>query len=137
MSLFESLKNFNDNYANAVQAIILIFAGVVSRPFYELYKESRLRKGDAALIVKPVFNNIFGKKYRILAVHQYEKSNNPSGYEHISQNSRSDQWGKLIKIKSSYFGFRYRIIPINDDNILSVIISRNGKEKWRTMNFNH
>ena len=129
------IQEFNNNYATAVIAITPFLIGIISWLYYKLYKESKLKEGDASYIVKPVFWTI-GKKYRILAVHNFRKSNDISGYDHIAQNSRPDQWSKLIDIKSSFFGLRYKIVPINKDDILSVIISRNGKEKWRSVIFN-
>ena len=79
------------------------------------------------------------QKYYILAVHQYKRSDNePSGYKHLGQNSRPDQWRKLIEIKTSFLGFKRKIIliPKNPDDILTVVISRNGVERWKTIKFN-
>ena len=51
----EWLKQFNSDYANAIQAITPIVIGLVSWVYYKLYKESKLNEGDAASIVKPIF----------------------------------------------------------------------------------
>jgi hypothetical protein len=86
-----------------------------------------------------VSNKFFtlGKKYKILAVHQYKKENDAiSGYTQLRQNSRPDQWKKLIKIKSIFFDLKHEIIPINPKDILTVVISRNGKENWKSIEFN-
>lgn len=129
------LKEFNTNYANAIQAITPFVLAVVSGLYYKLYKESKLDQGDAASIVKPVFWT-FGTRFKIMAVHKFEASNDVSGYRHLSQNSRPDQWQKLIEVKRSVFGFRHEICPRNEGDILEVVISRNGTEKWKIIPFN-
>ena len=106
----EWLKQFNSDYANAMQAITPIIIGLVSWVYYKLYKESKLNEGDAANIVNPIFWT-FGDKFKILAVHKFEASDDISGYKHISQNSRPDQWKKLIEVKKSIFGLKHEIIP--------------------------
>jgi hypothetical protein len=75
------------------------------------------------------------KKYRVTALHKYEPSNDISGYRQI-QHSRPDQWRKLIQIKSSLFGLRHVVVPLNKDDVLAVIISRNGQEIEKVINFN-
>ena len=94
-----------------------------------------MEKGDAASIVKPVFWTL-GKKYKIFATHKFKESDDISGYKHLSQNSRPDQWKKLINIKNTFLWLRFKVTPSNSDDILRIVISRNGKEKWRTINFN-
>jgi len=83
---------------------------------------------------KPVFWS-FGKKYRILAVHKYEHSDDISGYR-LKQHSRPDLWGELINVKSRFLNLRHKIVPINKGDILVVIISRNGREKNKCIEFN-
>ncbi|MBS0497461.1 MAG: hypothetical protein JSR51_07430 [Proteobacteria bacterium] len=129
------LKQFNNDYANAVQAITPIVLAFVSWLYYKLYKESKLNEGDAASIVSSVFWTL-GDKFKILAVHKFELSDDISGYKHVSQNSRQDQWQALIQIKKSIFGIRHEIVPLNANDILVVVISRDGKEKWKTVQFN-
>lgn len=107
--ILELLKDFNDNYAKAVQDLTPFVLGVVSWVYYKLYKESKLKEGDAALIVKPVFWTL-GRKYKILAAHEYQESDDSSGYIHLGQNSRPDQWEKLINIQSSFLNLRHKII---------------------------
>jgi len=86
--------------------------------------------------IKPVFWT-FGKKYKIVAVHQYEISDsNISGFKHLGQNSRPDQYNKLIKINSSFLNLRHEIIPLNKEDILTVVISRDGQEKDKCIDFN-
>ena len=120
-----------------MQAITPIVLGVISWFYFKLYKESKLNEGDAASYVKPVFWLFyFWENYKILAVHKFIVSEDVSGYDHISQNSRPDQWQELIEIKNSILGLRYRIVPKNKEDILEVIISRNGKEKWKVVPFN-
>jgi len=132
----EWIKEFNNNYANTVMAATPFIIAITSWLFYKLYHESKLNEGDAANIVKPCFWS-FGEQYKILAVHKFEKSDHVSGYNHISQNSRPDQWAQFIQIKSSLLGFRYTVVPNNCDDILRVIISRNGKETWKSIHFNN
>jgi len=129
-------KGFNSNYAEAVQALTPILLGFISFAYYKVYKERQLKEGDAASSVRPSFWTL-GRKFKILAVHKYEKSEDDvSGYKHLGQNSRKDQWKKLIKIKSYYFNLKHEIIPKDSEDILTVIISRNGKEKWKNISFN-
>lgn len=118
-----------------MQAITPIIIGLVSWIYYALYKESKLNEGDAASIVSPIFWT-FGDKFKILAVHKFEASDDISGYRHISQNSRPDQWQKLIEIEKSLFGLKHEIIPREKSDILTVVISRNGTEKWKVIHFN-
>ena len=118
-----------------MQAILPFIIGLVSWLYYKLYKESKLNEGDAASIVSPIFWTV-GDKYKILAAHKFEASDDISGYTHISQNSRPDQWQKLIEIKKSFLGLRHEVIPREKSYILTIIISRNGKEKWKAIKFN-
>ena len=133
--MIDWLKNFNDHYANAIQALTPIVLGFVSFTYYKVYKERQLKEGDAASMVKPKFFS-FGRKFKILAVHQFEKLTNTPGYRHLGQNVRPDEWGKLINIKSSFLNLFHEISLKNKDDILTVVISRDGKEKWKTMDFN-
>ncbi len=133
--MLELIKDFNRDYASAISAITPFLLGLISWIYYKIYTESKMREGDAALIVKPVFWT-FGGKYKILAAHKFEESEDISGYKHISQNSRPDQWGKIINIKNTFLCMRFKVIPYNSVDILTIVISRNGKEKWRTINFN-
>lgn len=135
-TILEVLRNINENYAAAIQALTTFFVGVVIGVFYKFYKERSTQKGDAASVVKPVFHNIFLERPKIQAVHQFRKSEGVSGYNHIGQNSRPDQWEKLIEIKKSLLGIRYEIKPRKKDDILNVLISRNGREKWKSIVFN-
>ncbi|MGZ4970371.1 MAG: hypothetical protein ACXV8O_18695 [Methylobacter sp.] len=129
------LKQFNSDYASAVQAITPFVLGVISWVYFRLYKESKLNEGDAASIVKPVFWT-FGDKFKILAVHKYEASNDISGFRHVSQNSRRDQWQELIEIRKSFLGLRHEIVPRDEMDILDVVISRDGMEKWKVIPIN-
>lgn len=130
----EWLKVFNNSYAQAIQALTPFVIGFISWSYFKLYKESKINEGDAASMIKPVFWTI-GKNYKILAVHKFEISDDLSGYKHIGQNSRPDQWEKLIKIKSNYCNLRHEVEPVNPSDILTIVISRNGKEKWRSIPF--
>ena len=127
-------KEFNDSYSNGIIAIIVLLGATIGWAYKNIYKESKRSSGDAASIVGPVFWTL-GKKYKILAVHEFEKSKDISGYKDLGQNSRPDQWGKHIEIKSQ-FRLRHLVKQKNPRSILEVIISRNGKEKWRSITFN-
>lgn len=86
--------------------------------------------------LKSNFVCLFGR-YKIIAVHKFEKCDeDPSGYKHISQNSRPDQWGKLIQIKSKFLNSYHKIQPIEESDILTVIISRGSKEPYDYIDFN-
>ena len=132
--MFELIKEFNSDYANAVSAITPFVLAIISWIYYKMYTESKLQEGDAASMVGPVFWSL-RERYKILAAHQYRAADDVSGYVHVGQNSRPDQWQKLIAIKKSWL-FRYEIIPVDSATILTVVISRNGKEKWKTISFN-
>jgi hypothetical protein len=134
-NLFYLIKNFNNNYANAASFFLALIATIIAGYFYGIYKESQLKQGDASSIISNVFYGL-NKKCKILAVHEYIRSNSASGYNHIAQNSRPDQYLKLIKIEKSFLNFKYKILPIDSTKILTVIISRNGKEKWKSIHFN-
>lgn len=82
----------------------------------------------------PVFWTL-GRKYRILAVHKYIPSEDTSGWIQ-TQNSRPDQWRELIEINSTLINFRHKIRPKNKTDTLAVIISRDGKEKHKVIEFN-
>lgn len=84
--------------------------------------------------ISPTFWTL-GQKFRITAVHKYLPSDGPSGYKQI-QHSRPDQWQELISIKSSLCNLRHRVYPKNNEDVLAVIISRNGKENQKVINFN-
>ena len=71
-----------------------------------------------------------------MAVHKYEASDDISGYRHISQNSRPDQWQKIIEIRKSFLGLRHEVVPADKKDVLDVVISRDGKEKWKVIPFN-
>lgn len=117
-----------DILAGVGSFLVAIFTFFIARRFVD--------RGDVA---KPVFYNFFREKPRILAVHKYEKSDSEvSGYKHLGQNSRPDQREKLIKVNKSksLFGIRYEIEPLNKDDILTVIISKNGRENWKSISFN-
>lgn len=83
---------------------------------------------------RPTFWTL-GKKYRVTAVHQYFPSDDPSGYEQV-QNSRPDQWKKLITIKSGFMNCYHRIVPHDPSYVLAVIICRDGVEREKVINFN-
>lgn len=97
-------------------------------------RNSHLESGAVDDIIKPNFFSL-RKQWKILAVHEFQQSNDISGYKHLGQNSRPDQWQKLIEIKTKFLFWHY-ISPINLSKILTVVISRDGKEKWKTISFN-
>lgn len=128
------LKIFNDYYADVATFSLSLVATIIAGYFYGVYKESKLKEGDAAFFVRNVFYTC-GKKYKILAIHEYEISSQANGYKHISQYSRPEQFEKLVQI-NSFLNFRHKIIPIDRTKLLTIVISRDGKEKWRNINFN-
>lgn len=93
------------------------------------------KKRETGKAIKPKFFS-FGKKYKIIAVHKFEKSDDISGYKHMGQNSRQDQWQEFIKIESSFFNLIHEIIPNHKDDILTVIISMNGQKHCDYIDFN-
>ncbi len=93
-----------------------------------------IKKRKDSEVIKPKF---FARKgtFKIAAVHQFEKTDRDvSGYVHLGQNSRPDQWQRLIEVRSSFFGLRHEIIPIRSDLILTVIVDFRGK--WKNTSFN-
>jgi hypothetical protein len=134
--MLELLKTFNSDYANAVSAITPFVLAIASWLYFKVYAESKQEKGSASEMVGPVFWAL-GNKYKVLACHQYAASDQDvSGYKHLGQNSRPDQWQKLIRFESRFFNLRHEIIPIDSSLILTAIVSRDGKEKWRSISFN-
>jgi len=137
LTFLKWFKEFNDSYSSGIIAIAAVAGAIMGWIYKNIYLESKREEGDAAYIVKPTFWTLWGKKYKILAVHKFLKDDKDrSGYKHPSQNSRPDQWQKLVRIKSSCLNHRFKVEPINKNDILQVIISRNGKEKWRSIFFN-
>ena len=131
----EVIKCFNQNYASALSAITPILLGIISYIYFKLYKESKLKEGDAAIRISPTFWSI-RRKYIILAAHLMEKDDGcQSGYKNISQNSRPDQWKKIITIERKYLCF-LKVSLINKQDIVTVVISKNRKEKWKNIHFN-
>lgn len=125
------LENFNNNYANAIQTILLIFSLIGNVILFFIAN----KKKNTTSSVKNIWFSI-SDKFRISAVHKYEKSNEDlSGYRHISQNSRSDQWKKLIEVRRKNIFWLY-IVPVDPTDILEVVISRNGKEINKVIEFN-
>jgi len=153
---FSFLRMVNDDYARVVQAVALVVIAVTSiiglfgyegslsgksiEKFILKRDNKDSSKGDAALYVPRCFSRIgwLGiKKFKILAVHKYEISEDDmAGYKHLGQNSRPDQWKKLIDIKPSFFGLKYCVAARDPDDILEVIISRDGRENWKIISFN-
>lgn len=130
-------KIFNSNIiTNLLLGIVAsIVAGIIVALIPKFGSERR-KMGGAASRAKATFW-AFGKNYKILAVHHYKISDTePSGYKHIGQNSRPDQWKKLIRLESSCLNLRHKVMPRNESDILAVVISRNGKEEWKTISFN-
>jgi len=84
--------------------------------------------------IDPVFYS-FRKKYVVVAVHEYIPSDHPSGYRQI-QHSRPEQWSKLINIKTSLFGLRHRVMPVDSSAHLAVVIRPNKDGGEKTVLFN-
>jgi hypothetical protein len=133
-AMLEFLKEFNSHYANAAQVIVTVGLAWLSWMYYTFYKEAKLNQGDAASMVKPAFWSI-GTKYRILNVVEQIPSPTGPGYEQVSANQRRDLWEKLIRIESC-LGIRHRVVPFDSKKCLIVIISRDGKEPWKSIHFN-
>lgn len=92
------------------------------------------RISKESVYVSPAFWS-FGKKYRITAVHKYFPSDDAAGYRQV-QHSRPDQWQTLIGIESNFMNCRHKIIPNDATDVLAVIISRDGVETEKVINFN-
>ena len=82
----------------------------------------------------PVFYS-FGKNYIVTAVHEYVPLDDSSGYKQI-QHSRPDQWSKLINIKTSFFGLRHEVSPLDPSAHLAVVIRPNKKHREKHILFN-
>ncbi|WP_332400546.1 hypothetical protein [Vibrio metschnikovii] len=81
--------------------------------------------------IKP---NYFGlsKDFYITTVLEFFPDDSPAGYNQ-KQYSRPDLWEIKVEIVS-HFVFFHKIVPKNKDDILSVMVRKNGKEKM--VNFN-
>lgn len=119
-----------ENHPVVGTAILGCVAYTVRGIFHTFYKWKR----SSSSYAKPVFWSL-GKKYRITAVHQYFPSDDISGYTQV-QNSRPDQWKKLITIESKLFNCRHKIVPNDKTAILALVISRNGIEREKVIFFN-
>lgn len=84
--------------------------------------------------IDPTFWTL-GRKFRVTAVHKYLRSDHPSGYDQ-TQHSDSDQWQALITIKSNLCNLRHTVLPANKEDVMAVVISRNGKENEKIIYFN-
>jgi len=83
--------------------------------------------------VNPTFWTL-GRKFRIDSVHKYVPSNDTSGYKQY-QHSRPDQWSSLIEVKS-ILNLRHTVTPIDKNDVIVVLISRDGKETEKHIYFN-
>ncbi len=113
---------------------VAIAGGLV---LYHLFGIGKVKKEKTSSIVSPIFWTSWNKKIRIDAVHEYEKSNDISGYKHLSQNSRPDQINSLVKIVPRWLGLKSEVIPLDNLKILRVIVSRDGKEIANSIHFNN
>jgi len=130
-----SLEAINNKYSAAISALTPIVLGLASFFYFKIYKDSKLKEGDAALIVKPTFWKWPWNAYKIYVIHKYTEGEN-SRYSGSEQIDTPNELHKLIDIKSSCPGLRFKIVPKNNKDILLVLISRNGKENWRQVRFN-
>jgi hypothetical protein len=73
------------------------------------------------------------RSFYITDVLEYIPSNDPSGYQQ-KQYSRPDLWKGIISIKTSFFGVRHDIVPVNARAVIAVMIMI--KEKPKVMYFN-
>lgn len=108
--------------------------GSVGYTSIKIFSAIRQTIASASPHVDPTFWT-FGQKFRITAVHKYWPSDDASGYTQI-QHSRPDQWKKLITIKSQLFDLRHTVCVVNKEDILAVVISRDGKENEKIIYFN-
>ncbi|GAB1411239.1 hypothetical protein MASR1M90_23930 [Desulfovibrionales bacterium] len=139
------LRTINDHYAQAILALtplIFLIFGYVGNKFLKNFDALKIyinKKNESDEFSGKAISGsffTFGRKFRILAVHQYIKDDgSPSGYKHERQLSRPDQWSEVISIKSK-FNLYHKVIAKNKDDILDIVISRNGKENWRVISFN-
>jgi hypothetical protein len=83
--------------------------------------------------VSPTFWTL-RKKFRIDTVHKYVPSDDTSGYKQY-QHSRPDKWSKLIEVKS-ILNLRHTVTPLDKNDVLVVLISRDGKENEKLIYFN-
>ncbi|MGE3278855.1 MAG: hypothetical protein AB7J40_03600 [Candidatus Altimarinota bacterium] len=130
-----------NNFAPLLQLCSAIIIAIISGWFIGIYKESQLNNGDAALVVDSIFwKKPWTRNPQIFTVHKFEISDSePSGYIDQGQFSGHHRWNTLVQIIEccSFFGFtKYKVAPTNPKDSLVVIISRNGKEKWRSIFFN-
>lgn len=139
MSDWVSSLTSAEQWAFGIVAVLIV--GIVSQWVGQRVSHSLaiVREGraqaNATAIAFPKFWS-FTRQYKILAVHKYQASNDVSGFTHLSQNSRPDQWRQLIKIQPTFLGFRYEVTPLNSADFLDVVISRDGREQWKVISFN-
>lgn len=130
--MFEWLKCFNDNYANAVSALTPFVIGVVSWFYYSIYKEAQTR-GVGAIYISPVFWSL-RDRHRIDTVKRFQLTADKKNYEELETLYTPQSWGQHIK--SVRNGFRTEIIPNDSAAILAVTIKRKPYENWKIIYFN-
>ena len=85
-------------------------------------------------IIKPHFIKL--GKCKILAIHEYEfDSKDSSGLRHLKQYNFKEEFDKLIKQKC--FLIWHKFVSLDSSKVLTVVISRNGREKEKCIYFNH
>jgi hypothetical protein len=87
------------------------------------------------LAVSPAFW-CWGRRFKIDAVHELVPDDTGgSGWRKLGQNSREDQWQRLIEVESSWLNTRHVVRPLVSDRQLTVVISRDGKERPHHVEF--
>lgn len=128
----EWLKNFNNNYANAVAALTPFVIGLVSWIYYRVYKESQL-KNAGTMYISPVFWS-FRERHRVDTVKRFELTDDRKNYKEIETLYTPESWGEYIEVKRAFF--RTKIVPKNSSDILAVTIKRKPHENWKVIYFN-
>ena len=114
-------------------AALLGAVGVISIGVWNLIKKL-VEKKRTSIYLGPIFYT-FGKKYVVVAVHEYVANAGSSGYKQ-NQASRPDEWKKTIEIKSDLFGLRHKVVPMNPLSRLAVVIRTTPESRERTIRFN-
>jgi hypothetical protein len=118
--------NFLEKYPVIGAAILsLVVAGVIG--IVRLFMDNRKDK-NSYHYVKPYYWG-FSNNFYITTVLEFIPNDAPnsSPYTQI-QYSRPDQWGDKVLMKS-YFKIFHKIIPLNEKDILSVLVRKKRKEK--------
>jgi hypothetical protein len=126
------LKDFNSNYAGAMQAMTPVVIGVVSWFYYSVYREAQTRS-DKTIYVGPSFWSLRAK-HRIDTVKRFELTPDRKNYVELETLYTPQSWSQHIFIQRACFK---TTVSANDPAaILIVTLKRKPHENWKLIHIN-